>query len=90
MISLCSKTYICFGDYNKVSTKGLNKNLNKTEPQHFRKVIDTEQSGGGTNTGFRPLEGSVYTYQQYRNALSYFYIKRKVDADKVTTTPLDI
>ncbi|BFZ20032.1 hypothetical protein BsWGS_23071 [Bradybaena similaris] len=90
MISLCSKTYICFGDYNKVSTKGLNKNLNKTEPQHFRKVIDTEQSGGGTNTGFRPLEGSVYTYQQYRNALSYFYIKRKVDADKVTTTPLAI
>ena len=26
IVSLCSKTYFCFGDQNKVSWKGLNKN----------------------------------------------------------------
>ena len=29
IIALCSKTYFCFGDQNKVSCKGLNKKTNE-------------------------------------------------------------
>lgn len=60
MISLCSKTYICFSYYNKVSTKGLSTNLNELESDIFNDVIETEKSGM-VRIGFRAFGGSVYT-----------------------------
>lgn len=89
-VGLCSKTYACSGETNKISTKGLNKNQNQLNKDHLKTVLDTKQSSGGHNTGFKTDGKSVRTYTQHRNCLSYLYIKRKVDEDGVTTSPLDI
>ena len=40
--------------------------------------------------GFRVVNNSMYTYEQVRDGFSYFYSKRKVLDDGVTTIPLDI
>ena len=90
MISLCSKTYHCFGDYNKTSTKGLTKQTQYVREDTFMQVLTTQQPGGGTNMGFKTQGSSVYTYTQHRKSLSYFYIKRQVHSDNVTTSPLRI
>ena len=90
MISLCSKTYHCFGDYNKTSTKGLTKHHNTLDKDTFMEVLTTQLPGGGTNVGFKTQGTAVYTYTQHRKSLSYFYIKRQVHSDNVTTSPLSI
>lgn len=33
---------------------------------------------------------SVITYQQEKGGLTYLYIKRQVDDDKISTKPLDL
>jgi G:T-mismatch repair DNA endonuclease (very short patch repair protein) len=90
MIALCSKTYICFGSYDKTSAKGLSKTHNKLTKDKYARVLDTKQSGGGTNKSFKTMPTGVYTYEQHRNSLSFFYIKRRVLDDNVTTVPLSI
>lgn len=39
--------------------------------------------------GFKLRNNSMYTYRQIRNGLTYFYCKRKVLNDGVSTEPLD-
>ncbi|BFZ06709.1 hypothetical protein BsWGS_09748 [Bradybaena similaris] len=90
IVSLCSKTYHCFGEYNKTSTKGLSKAQNDLQKDHFMDVIYTTESGGGKNISFKTHNSRVYSYEQYRQSLSFFYIKRQVQRDKVTTIPLTI
>ena len=53
-------------------------------------VLNTRSSGGGVNKGFVMKHGTMFTYEQTRTALTYFYPKRKVDDDGVSTTYLDI
>jgi hypothetical protein len=90
MIALCSKTYFCEGDICKVSTKGISKTQNKLDFSTFANVLDTKVSGGGTNTGFKLKDNKMYTYTQSRQGLTYFYPKRKVLEDGVSTLPLGI
>jgi hypothetical protein len=51
-------------------------------------VLDTGQSGSGVNVGFRASGRGIETYTQTRKSLSYFYIKRRVQADSVSTKPI--
>ena len=90
IVALCSKTYYCWGSKDKFSCKGVNKRTNEINKDKYINVLLTKQSGSGTNKGFRVLNNTVYTYTQVRNAFSYFYPKRKVLEDGVTTLPLDI
>ena len=97
MVSLCSKTYICFGGNpdvtnkeNKVCSKGLNKKLNQFTRDTFLDVLKQKKAGGGINRGFRASGNHIVSYEQERSALSYLYIKRKVLDDGVSTEPLDI
>ena len=53
-------------------------------------VLRTRKSGSGINKGFRTNGKEMFTCTQQRDALSYFYIKRKVGSDNITTFPLDI
>ena len=53
-------------------------------------VLLSKQSGSGTNRGFRLADNQVYPYLQERTGFSYFYPKRKVLADGVSTAPLEI
>ncbi|XP_071805255.1 uncharacterized protein [Asterias amurensis] len=91
VVALCSKTYICFGgDKVKVSSKGLNKKQNDLRKKEFLDVLETKQTGFGRNIGYKREGKDMVTYSQLKGALSYLYIKRKVDDDRVTTTYLDI
>ena len=89
-IGLCSKTYYCFGSTDKCTTKGLNKRQNTIDKDAFLSVLTNRRSGSGVNRGFRVRDSSVMTYIQERAALTYFYPKRKVLEDGLTTAPLDL
>ena len=89
-VGLCSKTYYCFGATNKYSTKGLSKRHNDIDKDAFLTVLTNRRSGSGVNRGFRVRDSSVMTYVQERAALTYFYPKRKVLEDGLSTAPLDL
>ena len=89
-IGLCSKTYYCFGATDKYSTKGLSKRHNVIDKDTFLAVLTNRRSGSGVNRGFRVRDSSVMTYIQEKAALTYFYPKRKVLADGLSTAPLDL
>ena len=89
-IGMCSKTYYCFGSTDKCTTKCLNKRQNTIDKDAFLSVLTNRRSGSGVNRGFRVRDSSVMTYIQERAALTYFYPKRKVLEDGLTTAPLDL
>ena len=90
IIGLCSKTYYCFGRKDKFSCKGVNKKCNEINKEKFLNVLLTKQSASGVNRGFRCINNQMLTYNQVRNGFSFFYPKRKVLDDGITTVPLDI
>ena len=90
MIALCSKTYYCFGDETKFSCKGINKRTNDITKDTYMDVLLSKKSGSGTDRGFRSVINQVYTYLQERCGFSYFYPKRKVLEDGISTAPLEI
>ena len=89
-VGLCSKTYYCFGATDKYSTKGLSKLHNTIDKAAFLKVLTNLRSGSGTNRGFLVHNSTVLTYVQDRAALTYFYAKRVVHEDGVTTGQVDV
>ena len=89
-IGLCRKTCYCFGATDKYNTKGLSKRHNDIDKDTFLTVLTNRRSGGGFNRGFRVHDSSVMTYIQERAALTYFYGKRKVLADGLSTAPLEV
>ena len=90
IIGLCSKTYFCFGgDEDKHSCKGIQKR-NQLTKEHYLKVLKSKQSGSGINRGFRTVDQRVFTYEQVRTGLSYFYPKRQVLRDGCSTRALTI
>ena len=88
---LCSKTYIVQnGDKYKFSSKGISKNRVQDPLSIYKSVLESKQSSGSTNVGFIAKNNSMFTYKQHRQGFSYFYCKRKVMDDGITTEPLDI
>ncbi|KAG2988366.1 hypothetical protein PC121_g10478 [Phytophthora cactorum] len=100
MVSLSSKNYICYlpdESYKvKVSAKGVQQSRGCNEdvlnPLGFESVVRDRITLRGTNRGFRLSKEtkSVITYSQTKTALSYFYDKRQVLEDGISTLPLDI
>ena len=88
---LCSKTYIVRdGEKHKFSSNRISKKRVKDPFGTFKKVLLTHHSQSSTNIGFITKNNSIYTYQQERYGFTYFYIKRQVLADGISTKPLDI
>ena len=84
MIGLCSKSYCTepFATKNspaqvKFSMKGVNKGQFKNPMPHYEYVLSTKQNFRACNQGIRAKDESMVTYKQYKNALTYFYPKRK-------------
>ena len=75
-IGLCSKTYYCFGAKDKLSCKGVSKGLNVIDKDKYLNVLLTQQPSSGVNRGFRTVNNTMYTYDQVRKGISYFYPKR--------------
>jgi len=90
IIALCSKTYYCFGKEDKFSCKGINKRTNQITKDKYMDVLLSKKSGSSTNRGFRSMDNQVFTYFQERSGFSYFYPKRRVLEDGVSTTPLEL
>ena len=92
MISLCSKTYVLQSDNEsyKFSCKGLNKRSVKDPFKMYSDVLCDQINRGAVNRGVRLRGNILHTYKQERKGLSYFYCKRKVLHDGVSTIPLDI
>ena len=102
MVNLCSKMYAVENAdtaQSKHSSKGLSRKavrdtcLDKggvSVIELYKSVLDSGVNAGGANVGFKVLDNSMVTYTQWRNGICYFYPKRKVLADRVTTEPLEI
>ena len=86
-LALNPKTYICWQDnlLFKFSSKGINKKLNDLKRECFEEVLRTKAPRMGTNKGFILKDGGMYTYNQIKQGLSYFYAKRRVCEDGVST-----
>ena len=91
IIGLCSQMYFCFNSSkSKYSCKGVNRNTNAINKDTYLRVLRSKVTGSAMNTGFRVRGNSVFTYTQAKDAFTYFYGKRKVLDDGVSTTYLDI
>lgn len=94
MIGLCSKTYaIVKSDEGKeevkFSSKGISKRSIQNPMETYKKVLDT-RNGEGLNRGFLLKDNKIFSYNQTRNGITYFYCKRKVLEDGVHTSTLNI
>ncbi|GMF65901.1 unnamed protein product [Phytophthora lilii] len=101
MVSLSSKNYVCYlpdESYNvKVSAKGIQqgsgRNNGVLSPDGFETVVRDHITLQGTNKGFRlskETKSIIITYTQNKTALNYYYDKRRVLDDGVTTEALHI
>lgn len=90
-VGLNSKTYCCWGNNgHKFSCKGVSKETNAVKKENYLRVLNTGISEEAENRGFRIVNNKVLTYSQFRTGFSYFYPKRVVLEDGITTTPLQI
>ena len=91
MMCLNSKLFTIWNDVEtKNSCKGTQKNRNEILKEHFRDVLETMEPKTVENAGFLKSGSCIKTYVQEKKGLGYFYPKRKVLDDGVSTTHLDI
>ena len=92
MISLCSKSYIIQNKKGKqkISCKGISKK-NLSDPMtKFKNTLNNRTIISAKNMGFRLKNNNIFTYSQEKIGFNYFYCKRKVLEDGISTVPLDI
>ena len=90
MICLNSKVYHVWGEKgHKTSSKGMQARNNLLK-EDFLKVLQEKCEHRVTNTGIIDDGTRKLTYTQTKKGLNYFYCKRKVLEDGITTIPLDI
>lgn len=93
IVALCSKMY-CVKSSNSVkfSCKGISKSgIDKSKVYDmYYDVLKNKTIKSGVNTGIRLINKEMTTYQQTRAGFTYFYYKRKVLEDGISTEPLNI
>ena len=93
MVSLCSKSYCIENGVDgtvKFSMKGVNKKQFDNPMSHYTDTLTSKTSFKATNTGIRRKGLDMTTYNQRKNALTFFYPQRKVLEDGRSIVPLDI
>ena len=95
MIALTAKTYVCAHTSDgtiKLSCKGVQKNIVKANDPvaMYRRVLESGNTEGSINRGFRALKGRMYTYEIKKDAFPFFYIKREVLACAKFTKTLSV
>ena len=96
MLCLNSKVYHIWGrdkdgkEIFKTSCKGGQQKRNNFVKEIFIKTLETHKPYYIENAGFIRDELETKTYTQTKKVLGYFYTKRKVLSDDVSTTHLDI
>ena len=90
MICLNSKVYHIWGEKgSKTSSKGMQARNNLLK-EDFLRILQEKNEHQVTNTGIIDDGTRKLTYTQTKKGLNYFYCKRKVQEDGITTKPLDI
>ena len=92
MICLNCKTYCTVKEDTKAlksAMKGTNETLENPLTK-YEKMLVSWRPFEGVHRGFRMDNGSIKTYEQYKNSITYFYCKRAVMEDGTTTSPLDV
>ena len=74
---------------NKYSCKGVQKK-NNLNYRNYKKVIFSKKTKYVTNTGFRIYDNKIYSYEVEKSGLSYYYDKRQVMEDGVSTKQLNL
>lgn len=87
IIALCPKAYYCVGENPKFSAKGVKKAQNKLTEDEYKDVLFNQKISTCTNRGIRKKGTNLFTYVQTKKGLNYFYGKRIVCSDHVTTLP---
>jgi hypothetical protein len=91
MVALCSKTYYCWGDKDKVSSKGTQaRNTEILNKATYKRCLDNSSSINSQNSGFRYIDKSMKTYTQDKIGLSPIYVKGVVMEDGIHVHPLNI
>ena len=92
MVALCSKSYvICSENQTKRSSKGLSQKQNHLGFQNYLDTLLTKESCGGKHIGFRlDSHHQISTYQQSKQGLAFFYPKRKVLDEGISTILFDL
>ena len=90
MICINSKVYHCWGHILKTSCKGTQKKRNELVRKDFLDLLELRKPKLVENAGFIRNNDKILTYTQTKKGLEYFYAKRKVLSDGVSTTHLDI
>ncbi len=75
---------------DKYSCKGIQKNQNEISKVRFHNVLFNDVRDKCVNKGFRVINNEMITYIQHKKGLSYYYDKRQVLPDGVSTIPLNI
>ena len=91
-VGLAAKTYYCFKNdgKDKHSAKGVSRKFQLTKEDYLN-VLNLESSvQPQINKGFVVKGKSTYTYELVKQGLNHFYAKRKVLANGMSTTFLDI
>ena len=94
MVSLCSKMYYASDESEndiKFSCKGIRKAGNDMCYTKLEDVLlKPREQHPVLNKGFKCVLGYMKSYEQVKKGLSYVYHKRIVQADGITTKPLNI
>lgn len=98
MVSLSPKNYFCYepdeGHHEKCSAKGVQKSRNGAilSADAFESVIQRRITLQATNKGFRvdARTQTMITYEQVKSGIGYYYDKRQVLADGISTVPLPL
>jgi len=90
-VGLNAKTYFCWSDVgeDKYSSKGVS-HLHPLTQKDYINVLNKEKIDPQINRGFIKEKETFFTYAMKKDGLKYFYTKRKVLANGVSTTFLDI
>ena len=84
---LCLKSYICVdAEHTKMAHEGVNGRQNDLRFKHYESVLAFSIQIATANRGTKP----VTTYMQTKVGLTCIYVKRQVQADGVSTTPLSL
>ena len=91
MIALNSKVYYAWSDDDfKKSSKGMQDRNDNLVEKNFKEALFQQRPHYVQNSGFVVDGTTTLTYTQMKRGLSYFYCKREVLEDGITTTHLNI
>ena len=77
VVALNSKMYSIYNtekDQTKFSAKGIVKKHFTHPTEMYKSILQTKETKGGTNMGFRLKNTSILTYIQNRNSFTYYYL----------------